>query len=145
MGLDMYLEKRIYVGANYKHNNVTGRISLKRGDKKIKVKLNKVSTIIEEVGYWRKCNAVHKWFVDNVQNGIDDCRDYYVSYDNLETLGNLCKRVVKEKNPELLPSSSGWLFGSTEYDEWYYKDLKYTSNLIDKLNKESDYSYNSSW
>ena len=27
----------------------------------------------EEVGYWRKANAIHGWFVRNVQNGKDDC------------------------------------------------------------------------
>lgn len=30
-------------------------------------------SIPDEVGYWRKANAVHKWFVDNVQHGQDDC------------------------------------------------------------------------
>ena len=29
--------------------------------------------IMEMVGYWRKQNAIHNWFVENVQDGIDDC------------------------------------------------------------------------
>lgn len=27
----------------------------------------------KEIAYWRKANAIHRWFVDNVQNGTDDC------------------------------------------------------------------------
>ena len=29
MGLDMYLTKRVYVGANYEFRNVTGKINIK--------------------------------------------------------------------------------------------------------------------
>ena len=31
------------------------------------------SRIIEQVGYWRKANQIHNWFVENVQDGEDDC------------------------------------------------------------------------
>ena len=27
---------------------------------------NKLDYVIFQVGYWRKANAIHKWFVDNV-------------------------------------------------------------------------------
>jgi len=40
----------------------------------------------EEVGYWRKANAIHKWFVDNVQNGEDDCQRYDVTPAQLTEL-----------------------------------------------------------
>ena len=39
-----------------------------------------------EVCYWRKANQIHNWFVENVQDGDDDCRDYYVSEEDLEEL-----------------------------------------------------------
>lgn len=32
MGLDMYLTKRIYIGAQYRHNNVKGVINLTKGE-----------------------------------------------------------------------------------------------------------------
>ena len=31
-----------------------------------------------EAGYWRKASAIHKWFVDNCQEGDDDCGTYLV-------------------------------------------------------------------
>ena len=43
--------------------------------------------------YWRKANQIHKWFVDHCQDGIDDCREAYVSDEQLEELLNLCKKV----------------------------------------------------
>lgn len=46
------------------------------------------------VMYWRKENAIHKWFVDNVQDGVDDCGDYEVSVEQLRTLMDTCKKVI---------------------------------------------------
>ena len=51
--------------------------------------------IMDEVGYWRKSNQIHNWFVQNVQDGIDDC-DYHheVTKKKLEELLEVCKRVL---------------------------------------------------
>ena len=46
----------------------------------------------EEVGYWRKANQIHKWFVDNVQDGVDDCGEYKVTKEQL------IETVTKEYN-----------------------------------------------
>lgn len=96
MGLDMYLTRKKYVGANYEHRNIKGIIDIKMGDKQIPVDFKKVTYIEEESCYWRKANAIHKWFVDKVQGGIDDCKPYYVELSDLEDLLSLCKEV-KEK------------------------------------------------
>ena len=53
-------------------------------------------SIIEDVGYWRKANAIHKWFVDNIQDGEDDCGYYEVAPEYLEELLNICK-LIKQK------------------------------------------------
>lgn len=95
MGLDMYLTRKIYVGANYEHNKVTGTIALKKDGKDIPVQLNKVTSIEEDAAYFRKVNHVHKWFVENVQDGVDDCKEYYVSKEKLRELVEICKKVVK--------------------------------------------------
>lgn len=51
---------------------------------------------------------------------------------------------------ELLPSQSGFFFGSTDYDEWYYEDIKSTVKQLEKVLKETDFDneyvyYRSSW
>lgn len=151
MGLDMYLKKHIYIGANYDHNEVTGEISLKTKNKPIKVNLKKVSYIVEEAAYWRKSNSIHKWFVDNVQEGEDDCKEYYVSKEQLQELLDLCKKVLKnpKENQHLLPPKSGFFFGSTDNLDEYIYDLKRTIKQLKEVLKEKegifDYYYQSSW
>lgn len=53
-------------------------------------------TIFEDVGYWRKANAIHAWFVDNVQEGKDDCEPHEVSKEQLMKLYLICKTIVTE-------------------------------------------------
>lgn len=53
-------------------------------------------SIIEHVGYWRKANHIHKWFVENVQDGEDDCGYYEVDQEQLEELLDICK-LIKSK------------------------------------------------
>ena len=95
MGLDMYLTKKVYIGANWEHRNVKGKIEVEAEGKPIKINFNKVSYIDEQTGYWRKANAIHNWFVKNVQDGEDNCGDYYVSKEKMQELLDLCKKVLE--------------------------------------------------
>jgi hypothetical protein len=51
----------------------------------------------------------------------------------LEELRNTCKTVLEDRTKavELLPTQSGFFFGSTEYDEYYFDDLKDTIKIIE--------------
>lgn len=152
MGLDMYLNNKKYIGANYSHNEVTGNIELYRDGKKIDINLNKVSYITERVAQWYKANAIHNWFVENVQEGEDDCKEYYVSLEQLECLLDDVNQVLGNKAlaESILPTTSGFFFGNTEYDEYYFENLKYTKKILDEIiqNKnlyQDDLYYSSSW
>ena len=100
--------------------------------------------------YWRKANQIHKWFVDNVQGGNDNCGEYYVSQNKLQELLDLVNRALAERNPALLSPQEGFFFGSTDIDEWYWQDLKNTKEKLERifaLPQLSDLSfyYSSSW
>lgn len=102
------------------------------------------------IASWRKANAVHQWFVDNCQDGADDCRYSYVSRDNLTELKTLCEKVVLQPAmaDEELPTLQGFFFGGTEYDEYYFDDLKHTISMIDNclaMPDEWEFYYHSSW
>jgi len=91
---------------------------------------------------WRKANAVHKWFVDHVQDGQDDCGRYPVSVDHLHKLKADCETALtyyNEGDPEgaaaYLPTASGFFFGCTDYDEYYADDLRKTIRVCNKLIK----------
>lgn len=141
----MYLTKRVYVGANYEHNQVKGKIEISKNGKPVQVKLNNVSQIIEHVGYWRKANQIHNWFVQNVQDGEDNCAEYYVSLDQLKQLRETCITALVTKNAELIPPTEGFFFGSTEIDQFYWDDLKDTVEILADLDENADYYYNASW
>jgi hypothetical protein len=100
--------------------------------------------------YWRKSNQIHKWFVDNVQGGNDDCGNYYVSKDKLKELRETCRQALFAKDPSLLPPQAGFFFGSYDIDEWYWEDIKRTIKKLDRLFQLPDFEqlsfyYNSSW
>ena len=151
MGLDMYLTKNTYIGANYEHNKVSGTIQIEKDGKEIPIQFNRVSEIIEQVGYWRKANHIHNWFVENCQDGVDECQTTEIYIEQLTDLLQVCKKVINNKDlaSELLPTSSGFFFGGTEYDEYYFNDIQYTIELIESLLKEdntnSSFYYSSSW
>ena len=134
MGLDMYLNRRIYV-ENWDDNPIEEHIevTLKKGGKK--VKLNNPTYIIDQLMYWRKANSIHKWFVDNCGGGEDNCEEIYVGKDSLRKLKEVIEKVLSDHNKanELLPTSSGFFFGGTEYDEWYFKDLSETLEVINEV------------
>lgn len=157
MGLDMYLYADYYVGAEYKHNKVEGRFSVIVNDKKVNVKLNEISSIKVKVGYWRKANHIHQWFVENVQDGEDDCKEHYVSESKIKDLLSICEKITNEKNieeknrlaQELLPTKSGFFFGGTDYDEWYFEDIESTilicKTALKRIEDGASLEYTSSW
>jgi len=151
MGLDMYLYKDIFVGANYEHRKVTGTIELFTDGRKINVDLSKLSSIKEQVAYWRKANAIHNWFVINVQEGKDECQESYVDIEQLKTLLDTVSKVLEDHNlaEQLLPTQSGFFFGQYSYDEWYFEQFAYTKTALEEAikNKDDDgeFYYHASW
>jgi hypothetical protein len=149
MGLDMYLNAKRYL---WSWNDESEDKTIAKG---IQTVANipddfEVQEIKIKAGYWRKANQIHKWFVENVQSGTDDCGYYDVSRQDLIDLKEICSTVIanKELASTTLPTESGFFFGATEYDDWYYNDLSETVEMLDKalnLGKEWDFEYHSSW
>ena len=111
--------------------------------------LNGVFSVFHEGAYWRKANAIHAWFVDNVQAGVDDCNHYELTREHLEKLKNICTQAIETKDTQKLEPRGGFFFGSTAIDDWYWADVKSTIEQIDKL-LAMDWSvrrffYHSSW
>ena len=81
MGLDMYFTAKRFVS------------SWREEDKVIQSKISKTAPgfvtewepqeITYKVATWRKANQIHNWFVENIQGGEDDCKEYYVSSENI--------------------------------------------------------------
>lgn len=154
MGLDMYLYASRYTSdADWRGEDdrkvFKDILKAVDGEKFVDTDLPSV-TVDLKVGYWRKANQIHNWFVQNVQSGEDNCAEYYVDRDKLIELRDICKTVLAEKDKadEVLPPQSGFFFGSTEIDEWYWQDIESTIEIIDKCLEMDDkwcFKYQSSW
>jgi hypothetical protein len=148
MGLDMYLNVKCYLDTDelsavrdvLKENDIQG--------------LNNYTpkTIEFEIGYWRKANQIHNWFVENVQLGKDDCNEYYVDKSQLLALKETCEKVLNDTSlaAELLPPRKGFFFGSSDIDEYYLNDLTKTVSILNKMfnnpqHKKWSVYYESSW
>jgi hypothetical protein len=111
----------------------------------------RVKEVTAELMYWRKANAIHKWFVDNVQGGLDECQESWVSQEQLEQLLAVIEEIMADntKAAELLPPQAGFFFGSTDMDDWYWKDLERTRDglrgLLAKNLKSWSIYYRASW
>jgi hypothetical protein len=153
MGLDMYLLAKRYISpydpADAELTKLAKTINF--GDGIMGMDIREVTF---EAMYWRKANAIHRWFVDNIQDGVDNCAEYYVDIKYLTELRDLCKKVLEDptKAMELLPTKSGFFFGSTDIDEFFIDDLTNTVERFDyllDLPEVKDHSvsfyYHSSW
>ena len=83
--------------------------------------------------YFRKVNSVYKFFEHKLED--EEC---FVTLSDIEELISRAKEVLKDhkKADELLPTRSGFFFGSTDYDEYYFDDLKDIITEMEKLKKD---------
>lgn len=149
MGLDMYLTRKQYV-KNWEHTPEEKRKNVEVFINGEKIDTQKLEYLEFEAIYWRKENHIHQWFVDNCQDGVDDCKSVLVTTDELKELRDLCNYVLKdrEKAEELLPTKDGFFFGTTWYDKYYFQSLKETVDDIEELlrnHPNDEYIYQSSW
>ena len=109
-----------------------------------------------EIGYWEKANAIHKGFVDHVQNGKDDNSSYEVSKEQLDQLLKDCRKVraayhgrLNKIIKRILPTKSGLFFGNTKYNSGYLDDIEQTIKILESAlemyKSEHKFYYQSSW
>lgn len=118
MGLDMYLER---VSRNDSGNRA-------------------------EVHYWRKANSIHNWILKETgtpsdfnagDNGIELTKDMLIKF--VEQAETVLRDRSDETSERLIPSCSGFFFGNTAYDEWYYKDIEDTAEKFKQLISTFDF------
>ena len=90
------------------------------------------------IAYWRKVNFIYAYF-DNKGLLDHESECAWVDVEDIKDIIQRCEKVLADKdeviNDELLPTRSGFFFGSTEYDKWYYYDVKDTIKKLKKVLK----------
>lgn len=158
MGLDMYVYAERYI-SGYEFSPDAERLIfhevVNAGLQNVSDSHSPSVTVRVVAAYWRKANAIHNWFVTNVQGGVDECRSHYVEREQLKELIDLATAAIaayeggsKTQSAELLPPTSGFFFGGTELDDWYLDGLKSTVSQLQPLltaDPDISYYYQSSW
>lgn len=156
MGLDMYLTGKRYISKHFNEGDEARAEAVQKLFPELEGKggrwgdASPVKEVQIEAGYWRKANQIHDWFVKNVQGGEDECRPHYVSREQLKELRDTCQEVLENRKraAELLPTASGFFFGGTDYDDWYFQDIEATIRILDDalaLPESWEFEYCSSW
>ena len=177
MGLDMYLEAEISNYGGYDYAQKSSNEELRKEASIFNVLLfttfgkthsefkeeypeANVIRISIRVGYWRKANAIHSWFVRNAQNDVDECQRSIVTRDQLQTLLDIAQTVRNTVSGteevidnskgfptysypnfiidsaianRYLPTQGGFFFGGTDYDIDYVWDLDSTIEQLTKV------------
>lgn len=107
-----------------------------------------------ELMYWRKANQIRRWFVDHLNDfdPSDNLGEYDVSREVLQDLIDDIDYVLEdesiERAEEVMPTGSGFFFGNTEYDEYYFDSLRHTREQIQEIldtSSEEDEIYYTEW
>ena len=110
MGLDMYLRRSDKVTCPHCGKEIIG---IKESD---------------EIAYWRKANAIHKWFEDHCANGkLENCENYPVTKDQLIELRNTCEKVLNSSKVV-----HKWVKERRyDFDAKDYKEVDVCANVLD--------------
>ena len=129
MGLDMYMEKKLKTD-NFDYNNMT------------------------EVAYWRKANQIREWIVVNCGYNPNSNTEYFLmTKEQLKKLYTDCKDIIERYEREgeeittelinycneVMPTKSGFFFGNTAIDEWYFEDIENTLRQVADILINTDF------
>ena len=143
MGLDMYLYKAKKQKGKTFEEVMEIRDMYNNGELALEEKMKLLPYLFEEkngdryllknIYYWRKANAIHNWFVVNIQCGNDDQNCYRVEKRDLEVLLDTLRDVYKSLiNKELVKEKRYDEYTKREYEVEVYKneDLEVAESLL---------------
>lgn len=99
---------------------------------------------------WRKANQIRDWFVRRFELDPNDQLKIPITRDDLDALTSDIEQVLTSHALalELLPTASGFFFGSTDYDGYYFEVLRDTRHFLQKeftYNSDSENLYYTEW
>lgn len=155
MGLDIYLLKKIYVGAGTgsQRFKIDGTIDIRRNGFRIPIDLNRIQEITECVGYWRKFAALHQWMLDNALSGKNDCREHLISIETLLKLKTDCESIIYGEDEWINHAKKIFCHlcfenATQEQLNEFLSEIRYTYQILSDLSvstREATYYYRASW
>lgn len=163
MGLDMYFYARKTTYKSFSEWDQNRKVDETNYPKDLKIfsdyiydrNFKSVETETRyQIGYFRKFNALHSYIVRTFANGEDNCQDIFLSQEDVvkikAALDSVLETPTEESAKELLPTQSGFFFGGTDYDEFYFEDVKDAADLMQSFLDNFDFEnyqlvYRASW
>lgn len=95
----------------------------------------------KDLAYYRKCNFLMEFMLDYYgYRDFDEmnCRDIVLDDTCLRELRDRCNKVLKDpsKAEDELPTSEGFCFGNTDYNEYYFKEVENVRDACIEMLKE---------
>lgn len=86
--------------------------------------------------YFRKVNFLFYYFDQTIKT-MHDQWFAFVRPEDVDDIIDRCEKVLKNENlaHELLPTQDGFFFGCTDYDDWYFHDVKNCLKQMKKYRK----------
>lgn len=80
----------------------------------------------KELAYFRKYNFLIPFFEEFYGIEIENLRDVPIGKESIEELIRRCKEILNDPTlaDKLLPTTEGFFFGNTGYNEYYYEAIK---------------------
>lgn len=135
MGLSMYLYKELYISEFQGKTSLLEPIKDLVGAKDETGNFEHVIVYVPAI-YWRGIESIHKWFVDNVQDGCDNCATYHVETDQLRELLEMVRERLKEKPDSM---SNAQMSEMERTGRELEREIKFAEEA------KCDFSYRASW
>jgi hypothetical protein len=89
-----------------------------------------------EIAYFRKVNFLMTYF-----SYEGNCEYKLIEKGEVEGLIDRCKKVLDNHKlaDELLPTTSGFFFGDTNYDQWYFHDVENVRRAFEGMLENVDW------
>lgn len=105
---------------------------------------------VEQVWTGRKENHIQQ-YMDSEVGEVDNCAYLPLERHHVERLVDRLERVDADHSlaAQLLPTQEGFFFGGTDFDEWYFEDIKAEleafKEILDGWDDEQVYAYWAWW
>lgn len=100
-----------------------------------------ITITIKKTSYdFRKCNWLMPFVENAIGHEVENCEDYELSKETMRDLLDRIDKVLADHDlaEKLLPTQGGSFYGSTQYGEWYFKNLQYTKDQLEDDVKSMD-------
>lgn len=155
MGLDIYLLRKVYVGAGCGSRwlKIEGTVDIRKNGKAVPIELNRIWEITECVGYWRKFAPLHQWMLENALSGENDCLEHVISQEVISKMKVDCKKIISAEKDWIVPAKEVFPYlhfekADPDQLENFLSEIRYTYQILLDLPDESPdavYCYKASW